>query len=212
MYSRFRSPRPACFIPFAAVVCALTLLVAPPARADSVSLDADYTGMVGLHYIVAPAVAAYGAGGTNFSAPLGLTTVEAGTEGFFDVFGDQISFTQTDHGSVMWTATNGDRLAASFSGQGTMRAFDGTFQITGGSGMFKDAMGGGTFSFVSPTWIFSGSPSLAPATLSVRGNVATAVPEPGSLALLAAGLAPLATCVASRRRGRGGRARNGRAA
>jgi hypothetical protein len=181
------------------------ILAAPVARGESFSLNADYTGGMGMHYIV-PSVAALGAYGTNASAPLGLTDVDAYTEGFFDVFGDQLSFHQIDYGFLTWNAANGDKLAGSFRGHGTMRAFSGTFAIVGGTGGFSNAGGGGTFSILAPTWDLSAGNTPAPATFSIRGTVATAVPEPGSFALLATGLAPLATLAYRRRRKRNGAA------
>lgn len=59
--------------------------------------------------------------------------------------------------------------------------------------------GPGTFAILAPTWDFSSQPGGAPAALSIRGNVNTAIPEPGSLALVAAGFAPLGLLAYRRR-------------
>jgi hypothetical protein len=179
------------------VACAVAGASAP---AQTVSLDADYVGTAGWHTLSFPR-SAFSASGTSPAALSGLITAGISSEGSVAFDG---GYEQNDGlGSLHLSAPNGDEVAsASLTGQGTVHHYAGTFAVTGGKGRFAGATGSGTFLIEAGTYApdYLGDP-LAPATLSIRGTVtAPAIPEPGTLALLAGPLTFVAGRGLKRRR------------
>jgi hypothetical protein len=154
-------------------------------QAQTLSLDAVYTGTASWNTISFPR-SEFAISGTNAAAPSGLSTGGMDGEGYIGFDG---TYAQNDGlGSLHLSAPNGDEVASgALVGQGTIYHYAGTFNVTGGKGRFAGATGSGAFLVEAAQYAPGSLPGyFAPATLSIRGTVtAPAIPEPGSLALLA---------------------------
>ncbi|HEY3413714.1 MAG TPA: PEP-CTERM sorting domain-containing protein [Armatimonadota bacterium] len=162
---------------------------------QTVAIDAVYSGTAGWHVLSWPR-SSFGASTENASAPSGLTTAYFSSEGFVNIFGN-LEYSQAgDLGGVSLYGTNGDVLAALYtlSAQGTAYRYGGSFTITHGGGRFVGATGRGTFLLEAGEYKRNQYGGFeAPATLTIRGKVnAPAIPEPGTLTLIASSLPGLA--------------------
>jgi len=178
------------------VVALLTLTCGSSVKAQTVSLNSDYVGYAGWHVIYWPR-SVFWAGGESLVAPSGLTLAGVVSEGYVDLFGDLGYYQNDDLGRLEFEAPNGDGMVASIQGQGTIYRYNGSFTVTGGTGRFAGATGGGTFQIEAGTYSYD---FIAPATLSIHGTVDLApIPEPGSMALLAFGAIPGAVLLRRKR-------------
>jgi hypothetical protein len=182
-------------------VVAACMFAGKACQAQTLSLDADYVGSAGWHSLGFP-VFTFGAVGEDLTAPSGLTNAHLSSEGYVDIFGDLGFYPRPGMEGLGFWNPNGDEMwSAPTSGQGTVNHYSGTFKVAGGNGRFAGATGGGMFSIDAGPYVVNDlGAEIAPAILSIRGTVtAPAIPEPGSLALLAGPLT-LAAGLGLRRR------------
>lgn len=175
----------------------LSAAAAPAARAQApLPFSATYSGL-------------FNASGPDASGNLFVTSTQSGPLASFGL--TQALYTQVVNvfanpntlvGTFIFQMPGGggNALFTSYSGTGSpidpplnfVSTGGGTFLFTGGTGAFAGATGGGT-------WTVSADLSTNAVTTTFVGTVNT-IPEPGTVALLASGLLPLAGLVARRRR------------
>lgn len=167
--------RVALFVLF--TICTVVGLGGGANASTSIALDGDYFGSW-TFFIVSNGRAGLGAGGVDPSAASGLTSVSLATEGPAPsgiILGGQ--------GPIYFANSAGDCLTGTFPGMSNWGNTT-TFQITGGTGAFAGAHGGGDLivinTFPSPTGILTG-----PSRILVHGaaSIPSPVPEPSSMAL-----------------------------
>jgi hypothetical protein len=133
------------FLAMAAILALLAFGLAPKLGADEGGSDRPFQGVA--------------AGSITGVTPDGAVVVES--TGQATHLG---SFTRTEYlffgpggaisGTVVFTAANGDQLAADFSGGFTSpTTLEGTYTFTGGTGRFSDATGTASFEATTPDGI-----------------------------------------------------------
>jgi len=133
------------FLAMAAVAALLAFGLAPKAGADEGSSDLPFRGVA--------------AGSITGVTPDGAIVVESTGQATY--LGE---YTRTEYlffgpggtisGTVVFTAANGDKLAADFSGGfSSPTTLEGTYAFTGGTGRFSDATGVASFEATTPDGI-----------------------------------------------------------
>lgn len=193
-------------VSLAAAICAVSLLflIAIPVRAETLSLDADYTGyaqLVGAHNV-----------SVNYDAQ-GFDTTTASGLGFF-LLATHVSVDWTDptfrtvsddDGQIRFESlANGHNELDGqvVSGSGAAMDYSGDFVLDHGFGAYDGFTGTGSFHVIceAPPTLW---PSVAPAVISIRGSISrptSPVPEPGSLSLIVAGVPLIGSANRVRRR------------
>ncbi len=149
---------------------ATVLLTAPPMAlaATTTPFTSDFTAQASFAETPVAGVFAVTTSGVGHASHLGKVTVS--TSETLD-FVTSPGILVVRDGQLVMVAANGDELYWSYEGTGSLpdengeSLLTGTFVITGGTGRFSDATGGGTFHG-------SGNAVTGLASLSYRGSIA----------------------------------------
>ena len=149
---------------------AALLLAAPPVAtaATTTPFSSDFTAQASFAETPVPGVLSVTTSGAGHASHLGRITLS--TTETLDFVTTPGTLVIRD-GRLVMVAANGDELYWSYEGTGSLPDEDGdssltgTFVITGGTGRFSDATGGGTFEG-------SGNAVTGVASLSYRGAIA----------------------------------------
>ena len=151
-------------------VLAAVLLTAPPvaAAATTTPFRSDFTAQASFAETPVPGILTVTTSGVGHASHLGRITLS--TTETLDFVTSPGTLVIRD-GRLVMVAANGDELHWTYEGTGSLPDADGdsslagTFVISGGTGRFSDATGGGTFQG-------SGNAVTGVASLSYRGTIA----------------------------------------